>query len=68
MKKAPLSIGQIHTGLQKIVIPSSVTEIMDNAFKGCTGLREITISRRFEDDLPRIFSGVDLSQVKINWL
>jgi hypothetical protein len=30
-------------------------------------LREITISRRFEDDLPRIFKDVDLSEVKIIW-
>ena len=54
--------------LTSIVIPKAVRFIKDGAFKGCSGLREITISRRFEDDLERIFKDVDLSEVKINWL
>ena len=31
------------TGLTSVVIPSSVTKIVNNAFAGCTNLREITI-------------------------
>lgn len=54
--------------LPYIVIPKSVRKIGDNAFGMCVGLEEITISRRFEDDLPRIFNGVDLSNVKIYWI
>lgn len=54
--------------LESIVIPVSVKEISNSAFVGCTALCEITISRRFEDELDRIFGGVDLSQVTIHWL
>ena len=55
------------SSLTSIFIPKSVRSIGDNAFAGCVGLRQITLSRRFEEDLPRIFPGVDLSKVKIIW-
>lgn len=54
--------------LHSVVIPQSVKYIGDDAFGMCVGLAEIMISRRFEDDLPRIFSGIDLSNVKIYWI
>lgn len=53
--------------LISIDIPTSVRIIEDNAFEGCIELKELTISRRFEDELPRIFNNIDLSQLAINW-
>ena len=55
------------SSLTSIVIPKSVRFIRDKAFSSCTSLREITLSRRFEDDLLRIFPDVDLSEVEISW-
>lgn len=47
------------TSLTTIEIPTSVTNIGDDAFKDCTGLISITISRRFKDDIVRIFGVID---------
>ena len=54
--------------LVKIRIPDSVRTIGNKAFGGCTALRQISISRRFEEDLPRIFTDVDLSEIEISWI
>lgn len=54
--------------LQSVVIPASVKNICNNAFSHCVALKEVTISRRFEEDLPRIFGSVDLSKIKISWI
>ena len=47
------------TSLTTIEIPTSVSNIGDDAFKDCTGLISIMISRRFEDDIIRIFGDID---------
>ncbi len=55
--------------LSSIICPSTVKFIEEEAFNGCIRLREITLSRRFESDLPRFFGGdVDLSKIKVNWI
>ncbi len=55
------------TSLTGIIIPAGVREIGEDAFGGCTELKEVKLSRRFEDELPRIFSGVELTKIKIVW-
>lgn len=54
--------------LESITIPAGVRVIDDDAFGGCHGLKAITVSRRYEDDLSRIFSSIDLSQITIHWI
>lgn len=56
-----------YTSLTSITIPATVKSGND-AFDDCTGLREITVSRRFEDNLNSIFTGLNLSQLTIHWL
>ena len=43
-------------------------EISEKAFIGCTGIKEIMISRRFEENDKEIFKDVDLFQVTIHWI
>ena len=47
------------SSLASITIPSSVRIIGDDAFDGCSNLTSIKISRRFEDDISRIFGDVN---------
>ena len=48
-----------------IQIPKGVTSIEDNAFAGCKSLTSITIPKKFESRINKIFKNVDLSSIKI---
>ncbi len=47
--------------LKSVVIPSTVRIIGDRAFIGCSGLTSVRISRKFEDDIKRIFGDIYLN-------
>ena len=47
---------------------TTVKEISEKAFIGCTGIKEIMLSRRFEENYKEILKDVDLLQVTIHWI
>ncbi|MCQ2112698.1 MAG: leucine-rich repeat protein [Bacteroidaceae bacterium] len=56
-----------HKYLKKVTLPSTVTSIADNAFKGCTALEEITIPENVTSVGESAFEGcTDLTEVTFN--
>ena len=59
--------GFCRTGLEKIVIPKSLTEIRESAFEGCESLREVVFEEgsRLETIGARCFSGCGLEEITL---